>query len=123
MMKALLVLAMTLVGFNAYAGIEQLPVNDNGEMVYGEASSVKGYYNYLGRGRVGIQCSGKFFPKPSENKEFVAYVAGDSNGIVTWMKYSAEAGSVSCAEAKAIVACATENDLTYCEENVVSRQW
>ena len=121
-MKALLVLAFALISMNAFAGLDQLPVNDNGRMMYGEGKH-EGNFNWIGRGRVAIYCHGEFFADEDEiNEDWTAFVGKKKSGFVNYLQFSNDAGSPSCAAAKAIVACATENDLAYCEENVEVRR-
>lgn len=122
-MKKMIMVAVMFLGVcgTSFAnGLDQLPTDEQGNMYYGEGS-YKGGFNYLGHGRVKILCSGKFFSKDSDwRKQWTGFVGKKKSGHVTMLKYSVEAGSESCAKAKAIVACATENYLDYCEAYVDS---
>lgn len=124
-MKKILMLAFVMMmGATANAnGLSQLPVDEQGNMYYGEGS-YKGSFNYLGAGRVRILCSGSFFEKSSDwTKQWTGYVGKKKTGFVNTLQYSVSAGSESCAKAKAVVACATENPLYVCEEKVEARNW
>lgn len=101
-------------------GIGELPVDEYGRRYYGDGPH-QGNFTWKRSGRIRIHCHGDFFPDDDgfgDDDGCTAYVGKTSGGWVRYLKYSNTAGSCDCAKAKAIVACATENALAYCEENV-----
>lgn len=121
-----LVLAASLIipailSSSAQAGVEELEVDADGLPYYGEGSE-SGKFGWVGIGRGRVYCSGDFFAE-EEDDEHTAGIRVPASKAWGWtvntLKYSAKAGSASCARNKTIMICTFENPLKYCESNVV----
>ena len=103
-------------------GVDEMPKNSRGYPVYGEGYG-KGYVGVLGKGRGQVRCNPVWAFSPQDDGwDYEAFVKIPRGTIGGWnyrvVKYHAEAASVSCARNKAIMLCAFENPLAFCEENV-----
>lgn len=104
----------------ASAGVEELAVDTDGLPYYGEGSK-SGKFGWVGIGRGRVYCNGDFFAKDDDD-ETTYGVRVPSKKAWGWsvntIKYSASAGSASCARNKSILICTFENPLAFCEANV-----
>jgi hypothetical protein len=105
----------------AHAGVEELAVDRDGLPYYGKGST-SGKYGWVGIGRGRVYCKGDFFAD-DDDSERTAGIRVPKTQAYGWkintLKYSAEAGSASCARNKTILICTFENPLEYCKANVV----